>query len=533
MEHVVGELPSAKVYSTKWVRVFEENAVWLGVPLLLLMENAGKAVAAEVAKRLGGVDGKKVVVFAGRGGNAGDGAVAARHLAIMGADVKVVVFYPKETIEHPDTELNLRVLSAMHNSVRLVWVKEPSEVRPFDADALIDALIGVGIRGRVREPLRSAINIFNESRGLKVAVDVPSGIDPDTGLAAEPAVKADVTVTMHYLKPGLLKAKEYVGEVVVAEVGIPPEAETFVGPGDVKYMLPDKPPDAHKGVGGRVVVIGGGHVYAGAPALAAMSALRAGADLAFVIAPSSVADRIASFSPNLIVESVPGEWFEEEHVEMVLESVRRFRPHCVVVGPGLGVRDGSRAFTLELLKALAGDGSTKGLVVDADALKHIAGTRLDLHQRAVLTPHAGEAGALLGLDRPPKTVNERVPVAKELSRTFSAVVLLKGPVDVIAHDDRYRLNRTGNRGMSVGGTGDVLSGVLAAVIARGVELFEASCVAAYICGRAGDMAYEEFGERILATDLIDKIPLAIKEAKSGWRVKGWPAEGAGATSAHH
>ncbi len=500
--------------STLEMRVYEANSVWLGVPLLLLMENAGKEVARVVTAKLGGdIHGKEIIVFVGKGGNGGDGLVAARHLAAMGAKVYVLLLYDKSLISSPDTLFNLEIIERMDLNVKVEKIREPKKLKPYNVDVLIDAMLGTGVRGELREPIRSAVRIFNESNGLKIAIDVPTGIDPDTGKVSDIAVRADITVTMHRLKPGLLRARDYSGEIVVAKIGIPVEAELYVGPGDVKYRIPRKPVDAHKGVGGRVLVVGGSKLYSGAPALSALAALRSGADLAFVLAPSSVARTIAVFSPNLIVHSADGEVFSLKDIDSLREALLAFRPHAIVLGPGLGLSEETREFVIEALKTIIS--SNKNVVVDADALKHIANVNIEFGGRAVLTPHLGEALILLGRKDVVKDsrLKERINICKSISEKYNAIVLLKGPVDVICNREKYRLNRTGNPGMSVGGTGDVLTGIVAALIARGVDPYYAAQVAAYINGRAGDMAFKNFGERITALDLIEYIPKVFLEAE--------------------
>ncbi len=502
------------VISVKDMRVYEVNAVWLGIPLLLLMENAGREVAQVIRQKLGGdLNGKEIVVFVGRGGNGGDGLVAARHLVAMGGNVSIILLYDPLLISSPDTLLNMKIIEKMDTSIKVIKVKEPDKLKPFNADALIDAMLGVGVRGKLREPIRTAVKIFNESTGLKVAVDVPTGVDPDTGKVADEAVKADVTITMYKLKPGLIIARKYVGEIVVAEIGIPPEAEIYVGPGDVKYRVPKKPVNAHKGVGGRVLVIGGSKLYSGAPALAAFAALRSGADLAFIVAPETVAKTIASFSPNLIVHDVKGEFFSPRNIVDLKEILAATRPQSIILGPGIGLSEETKEFVLEALDMLLKLG--KSIVIDADALKHIAGTNIKLNEKTVLTPHMGELSKLLGVKYEDDTndVNVRVKLCSEVSLKYNTVTLLKGPIDVICYKENYRLNKTGNPGMSVGGTGDVLTGIVAALMARGVDPYYAAQVAAYINGRAGDIAFQEFGERITAFDLVNYIPKVFIEVE--------------------
>lgn len=488
------------------MRVLELNSIALGIPTIRLMESAGAVIAWEINRRSSGKS--KIVVFAGKGGNGGDGIVAARHLSSLGHEVTLILTFKPDEASHPDTAENLKTIKLMDKSLKLLVWNSPEHYKPLEADFIIDAILGVGVKGELREPVKTAIKTINESRGFKVSVDIPSGLNPDTGEASEPTVKADLTITMHRLKRGLVKNPSYVGEVLVANIGIPPEAELYVGPGDVAVRVPPKPPTAYKGVGGRVLIVGGSKLYTGAPALAALSALRSGADLAVVAAPGEAAYTIASYSPNLIVEKLPGERLSLDHIDRILEISERYNP--IIIGPGLGRDEDTVKAVLELVEKLIASGKT--LVVDADGLKALAGCRVKLSWKAVLTPHSVEASLLSGYPPPqPLDLEERIKISRHISRLYEATVLLKGPVDVVVEGEKVKLNRTGNQGMSVGGTGDILSGILGAVIARGLGNFEAAGVAAYVCGLAGDLAFRRMGERIVATDLLEFIPRIFRE----------------------
>ncbi len=495
------------------MRILEQNSVALGIPTRLLMENAGAAVAKIIVNKFGKRG--KAVVFAGKGGNAGDGFVAARHLAQFGFKVDVVLLYDKDEINNVDTKENLKILEKMSSSVKLLR-RTIDVLEPVKADIIIDAILGVGVKPPLREPVKTAIEILNESVGYKVSVDVPSGLNPDTGEIAGNAVKANLTVTFHDTKPGLIKAKEYVGELHVAKIGIPPEARLFVGPGNVMFEIPRKPRDAHKGVGGKVAIIGGSETYTGAPALAALAALRTGSDLAYVIAPEKTAYVISSFSPNIIAIK-----YEGKHLSInVLTEIANLlnKVNSIVLGPGLGVHKDTIKAVIEIAKYAVNQG--KFLVLDADALKSIALKEVSFNGRAILTPHLGELAMLAGV-----SVNEvkerREEVVKEVSKKYNAVVLSKGPVDIIAYSDQVIYNKTGNPGMSVGGTGDTLSGIIGSILARRVNPFKAAYLGAFINGLAGDLAYKTYGERILATDIIDKIPEVLeKPLESYVRVYG-------------
>ena len=492
--------------------VVDENSDYLGVPRRLLMENAGRAVAAEVARRLGSAAGRRVVVLAGLGNNGGDGFVAARHLAALGARVTAILLGAPEEIRTAEARANWLVLERMKLSVRAVYVRSADELLSFRedvlrADAVIDAIFGTGIRGRIREPHSTAIDLINGAEGLKVSVDVPSGLNPETGEVHDKAVRADVTVTMHRAKPGLVGRREYVGDLVVADIGVPPEAELMVGPGDVRAAVKPRRPYAKKGDHGRVLVVGGSVEYSGAPALTAMASLRAGADLAIVAAPEAVADAIRAYSPNLVVRRLSGERLTQRDLPRLMELL----DYCtsVAVGPGLGLDEETVGATSTFL----GEASRRRpLVVDADAIKALARNPVDLSGgRVVITPHAGEFQTLTGrrLEAPGRLA-ERVKQVVDAAGELGVVLLLKAHEDIISDGRRYKVNTTGNPGMTAGGTGDVLTGVVAAILGWGVEPFRAACASAFINGMAGDLAVAEKGYHITATDVIEKIPEVMR-----------------------
>lgn len=228
--------------SSSEMRVVDENAEWLGVPRSSLMENAGASVARAAYEWLGGLAGRKVVVFCGTGNNGGDGMVAARHMASMGAKVTVVLIGSPEKIRTEHARRNMNTVEKMRETIKFVNVRDVGELERLrgeveEAEAIIDAVFGTGIRGSIREPWRTAIAMINSARGVRVAVDIPSGVDPDTGEVHDIAVEANVTVTFHRPKMGIPAARDYCGEVVVAPIGIPPEAEILMGPGDARRAL--------------------------------------------------------------------------------------------------------------------------------------------------------------------------------------------------------------------------------------------------------------------------------------------------------
>jgi hydroxyethylthiazole kinase-like uncharacterized protein yjeF len=472
----------------------DANCEYLGIKRLVLMENAGAAIARAVKER---ISTGKIVIIAGKGNNGGDAFVAARHLS--GYDVTVILLGRKEEIKTPEALQNWIALENI--SISLTQVTDSNAIdRKLikNADIIIDGIFGTGVRGKIRELESTAIDLINASNAFVISVDVPSGLDPDGG-KFEKSIKAGLTMTFHKMKVGLMTpdAKKCTGEIRVVDIGIPQEAEFYVGPGDIQPFL-NRSTTSHKGEAGRVLVIGGGP-YSGAPALAALGALRAGADIVTVAAPRNVSDIIASFSPNLIVRSLSSDILLEEDISVISQLISRH--DVVVMGMGLGTAD-ETLNSIEKIVPLC-----KKAVIDADALC----PRLVplLNKNIIITPHAGEMKRLSGLDIP-HDLKERVKMIRNFAKDHQVTVLLKGDVDTISDGEEVRANRTGNAGMTVGGTGDVLAGLTGALFARCDSPLEAAASGAYINGAAGDLAFMEFGYGLLATDVIDYIPAVMK-----------------------
>lgn len=488
----------------------DENASYLGIPRRLLMESAGKEVAQALCREVD-VKGKDVTVFAGLGNKGGDGFVTSRYLVNAGAKVHIILLGAEEAIRTEEALENWRILKVMDSTVRLTQIRDSSDLAKLkpvtdESIAIIDAMLGTGIVGPLREPFLSAVNLINSSKAFKLAIDIPTGLNPSTGEVYEGVVKAELTVTMHKVKKGMVGRGEYTGKIIVADIGIPPEAELYAGPGDVKIVLKPRPPQAHKGDFGRILVVGGSQEYSGAPALTALASLRAGADLVIVASPASVAGVIRSFSPNLIVKPLAGDRLSLKNVGEVEPLIKNST--AVAVGAGLGLEPETFEAVDELVRRVGV--LKKPILIDADGLKAIAESKPDLEGlAAVLTPHAGEFKMLTGVTLP-KGWLERVPYVKEASRSWKSVILLKAHEDIISDGEKVKVNRTGNPGMTVGGTGDVLAGVVATFIGWGVEPFKAAVAGAFINGLAGDLAVKEKGYHILATDVIDELPEVMK-----------------------
>ena len=447
------------------MRVVETNAMALGVTDLQLMESAGQALA-DMARAF---NPKRILVLCGNGNNGGDGMVAARHLQ-RGADTDVCYLDTGKR-----SSAGAHQLTALK---RCQVTRHPFQCRDdlvalqslFDkADVIIDALLGIGATGAVREPLVSAIMMANASGARIIAADVPTM-----------GMRADRICAFHRAKME--------GSTVV-DIGIPLEAECSVGPGELT-LLPVRAHKAHKGVGGEVLVIGGGP-YQGAPWLAGLGALRAGADIVRIASP------VFEPVPDLIYECLEGTAIGEEHKKRLISLAEH--ADVVILGNGLG--DASHS----VIHAIASH--SKKAVIDADAL------RLPLpvaKNETLYTPHSGEFTRITGARLPDSTRKRALAV---MNAGLPGTVLLKGHIDIISDGKRVRFNRTGHPAMTVGGTGDVLAGIAGALLCH-MPAFESGCIAAYVNGRAGEIVAAERGEGMLATDLVDRIPAELFKGRS-------------------
>jgi hydroxyethylthiazole kinase-like uncharacterized protein yjeF len=464
-----------KLISPDEMAAIDANCRYFGLLPLQLMENAGAALAKEV-KANAAVVGKKIAIVAGKGNNGGDAFAAVRHLE--GFDVTVFLLGRSEDIATPEARQNWGILEKLDFDR-----KEISDVLDMNLpeyDLIIDAIFGTGVRDPIKGLEAAAVDAINSASRPVISVDVPSG------LGTSKAVRPALTVTFHRPKPGLS------GNIVVVDIGIPAQAEFFVGPGDVR-LIGARSPDSHKGDSGRILVIGGGP-YTGAPALTAMAALRAGADIATVATPKSASQTVAGFSPNLIVRELPGDHLSPDHMDILKNLIQN---HSVVVlGMGLG-RNQDTIQALAQILPICGK-----VVIDADALQS------GLPLKGIVTPHAGEFKRISKVELPGPDYRGRIEPIKRYAKENSLVVLLKGRIDLITDGDVVRGNATGNPGMTVGGTGDVLAGVTAAFYARTTPL-RAAVAAAFVNGRAGDLVYDEKDYGMVATDVIEKIPQAI------------------------
>ena len=464
------------------MRVLDRNAQYFGVSILDLMENAGKAVA-EVARTEFGAAGRRVLVLCGTGNNGGDGLVAARHLA-KEARVTVLLARSPDQFDTKEAQTNFERL----REVQILAGLDRSEEAIAEADLLIDALLGIGAQGSLREPFASLVRQVNASGKSVISVDVPSGFGTDV------MMRPAVTVALHDTKEGM--TPENSGRIRIVDIGIPPKVATMIGPGEfLLYPIPRA--TSHKGENGRVLVIAGGP-YTGAPALVAFGAFGVGIDLAHIATPALAATVVASYSPTFIVHPLVGHRLLREDLRGILELAPR--ADAVAIGPGLGDVEGTLDAVREIVRGLH-----LPMVLDADAIKAVAvDPKCLVGKKVVLTPHSREFQTLTGKALP-DSPEERAPVVREAAKNLGATVLLKGAVDIVSDGARLKFNYTGNPGMTTGETGDVLCGVTAGLIAKGLTTYDAARLAAFTNGAAGDLAFEEKSYGLTSVDVANNL----------------------------
>ena len=497
-----------------------------GLPGPVLMENAGRQVADAVRKLTGELKGRVITVFAGKGNNGGDGLVAARHLINQGAEVKVMLLVAPEEVTG-DARLNLDIWRKMGQKVYSLHQGDAINIVRLvlmNTDLIVDAIYGTGFKGKVGSRVGQVIDLLNASRKAIVSVDIPSGLEADTGRVPGPCIRATQTVTFGLPKLGLLlePAVDYVGEVKVADISIPAvlvEREglrrRLLTPELVKSWLGSRPPAAHKGDFGRVLVVAGSRGMLGAACLAGNGAARGGAGLVTVAVPESLASVAAAKLTEVMVLPLP-----DGGTGVITRNARQeilaFLEKCDVlaIGPGLSTVLESTALVRELVVAVK-----VPCVVDADGLNALVGDTGILRKAQaplVLTPHPGEMARLL--DTTTRKVQEnRLEAAETAAADWQAVVLLKGARTIVAAPDgQAYLNLTGNPGMATGGSGDVLTGLVAGLLAQGLAPARAAAAAAYLHGLAGDIAARARGMMgLVAGDILDALPLAARELETG------------------
>jgi NAD(P)H-hydrate epimerase len=490
----------------------------LSIPGLLLMENAGRAFVDELQKRAGSLARKQIIVVCGKGNNGGDGLVIARHCANRGALVHVFLLTKPSSLQG-DSAVNyaaVKKISRMKNSgLRLSLTPTAARFAPRGpVDIIVDAIFGTGFSGSARGVFAEAIDWINRAKAFVASVDVPSGVNGTTGIVESSAVRADLTVTMGLAKIGhhVGEGRERSGEVVVADISMPPalfqgfptQTMRVLG-NDVRRSLPTRPQTAHKYSVGKVFVLGGSRNFTGAPTLAALSVLRAGAGAVVLGVPASIHPMLVRKLTEVILLPLP----ETESGTIAASALASVLEKCawadaVALGPGLSRNAETDALLLNVLNDCRAP-----VVLDADGLSALAGKTGILRERpgpTILTPHTGELGRLIG--HPAEEIElRRVEIARESARKLHSILVLKGSPTVTAIPKGVTyLNSTGNPGMATIGSGDVLTGVIASLLAQGMDPATAAWSGVWIHGRAGDLSADRLGQRsLMAGDILEAI----------------------------
>jgi len=515
------------------MRALEERAAGQGRPQAVLMEEAGLGVAQETWINLGAVPERKIVVLVGPGNNGGDGLVAARHLHDWGAAVTAVLLARQRREDDP----NLKQLIERKVTILPVAAGDLGSLDEAlaGAEAIVDAVLGTGrvrpLEGVIAHALErvSALRTDSTVAPRVFAVDLPTGVNCDTGAADPHALRADVTVALGCSKVGLhtLPGAEYAGRVEVVDIGLPKDAVEalpveLLNARWVRERLPTRPASANKGTFGRVLVVAGSKLYVGAARLAALGALRSGAGLATVACPASVQALVAAGMSEATYLPLPD---QDGFVaaEAAVEVARALAGYdALLLGPGLGQGGQQEAFVRQLLCSLpvrqAGlpeDGPR--VLIDADGLNNLSRVPHWWERvcaPSVLTPHPGEHARLTG-----HSISEiqadRLAAARDAARAWRQTVVLKGAYTVVAAPDgRAGVNPYANPGLASAGTGDVLAGAIAGLMAQGLAPFEAACCGAYLHAAAAEGLRSDLGDSgLLAGDLLPELPRTLRQLR--------------------
>jgi NAD(P)H-hydrate epimerase len=504
-----------------------------GIASLQLMENAGGSVAEFIQQMYPDAARRPILVLCGKGNNGGDGFVIARHLKRMGAKPDVILCASPEDVRGDAAE-NLKRWQTFPGELRVIASEIDWEKAALSFSAgqiIVDALLGTGTRGAVSGLLQRVIHDVNSRRGPRsvvVAVDIPSGLIADTGEHHGDTITADYTVTFTAPKVGMLlrDAPACVGNLIVRDIGSPPELVEEIGKGDLRWLdarecaafAAPRQAAGNKGDYGHALIVAGSVGKTGAAVLSSWAALRVGAGLVTVATPEPALLVIAAHTPEIMTEplaptaagTISMRSFENGYFESLLE-----RKRALAIGPGLT----TNKETQEFIRAVARLRSGPRIVLDADGLNAFAGRAGELKQSRPLaiTPHPGEMARLVGESVPEVQAN-RIAIARKAAAAWNVFVILKGQQTIVAAPDgRIAINSTGNPGMATGGTGDVLTGMLAGLTAQYATLdwFQVLCFGVYLHGLAGDVAFAEHAEApLMASDLIRAIPRALAQFRT-------------------
>jgi NAD(P)H-hydrate epimerase len=501
--------------SGKEIKVLDRNAEFNDMPTSHLMENAGRNVADFIIKQLK-LEDNKILVFCGTGNNGGDGFVAARYLAKK-HNVSVFLTGDSKAIKTDISKSNFQKLNNINIKIYdISSLNKIDEILP-ENKIIIDSMLGIGLSGKLQEPYSTIVKKINNSKKKTIiSVDIP------TGFGTNNAIKPNHTITFHDIKKGM--NKDNCGTIHIVDIGIPKKAIDYVGPGELKIYYPIPKKVSHKGDNGRLMIVGGGPYY-GAPALSSFAAQRTGIDLVYLATPKKVAKaitsyspllikpvriakNIAKFSPTLIIKELNNKnILVEDDINII--KVLIGKADALLIGPGLGTANETQRAIVEIIKIFVE--LKKPIIIDADAIQ-VVGSNPEIIKNSnnVLTPHSGEFKELTGVILS-DNLDERKKYVAKWAKKLGVVIVLKGPIDIISNGIETKLNDIHNPAMTVGGTGDILAGIIGALLSKNVESFNAARIGVFINGSAGNLAFDKRSYGLIATDIIDEIPNILKK----------------------
>ena len=522
-----------KVVTAAEMRQIDQDTIeGIGIPGIVLMETAGSAIVRAIEQYYPTC--QRIGIFAGKGNNGGDGIVIARQLAHIGRDVRLFLVSPPDSFTG-EAQTNLQIAKNLGLRIEEMLTdaalgsdffveRSTSLTHIASCELLVDAIFGTGLRGTVRDPIATVINAINRLSTPILSVDLPSGLDADTGHSLGTCVRADRTVTIGLPKRGLLMhpGAELAGKLEVVDIGFP---EQVVDAQNIKVnwttaaqaaqWIPLRPPSSHKGSYGRVLVIAGSTGMTGAAALASEAALRAGAGLATLATPKHLNPILEGLLPEVMTLPLP----ETDAGSLSLSATSTILEFAVktksilAIGPGLSQHPETVSFVHQLIRENREQGLDLRMVIDADGLNALAQVRETLsllNSDAVLTPHPGEMARLTSTSVP-VLEKDRISTAQQFASKYGVTLVFKGaPTVTSAPNGNLWVNSTGNPGMATGGMGDVLTGIIAGLMAQGIPSENAAALGVYLHGLAGDIVAEKLGRHgLIASDVLKAVPGAI------------------------
>jgi hydroxyethylthiazole kinase-like uncharacterized protein yjeF len=506
-----------RLFTSKEAREIDGRAIEeLGIPGIVLMENAALGALKVIEDEMTLIKGKEILVIAGKGKNGGDGFAVARHLSNKGAIVKILLIGSLEEVLG-DARINLEI--ALKMDIPIYELKDDTIPVDFlSFDLIIDAILGTGIKGVVRGHITQVINAINDSGKTVISLDLPSGLDPDTGRILGACIKAKKTVTFGVLKIGLFlyPGAEYAGSVHLADIGVPSQVLNFIGSKmnltskeEISSWLLTRSRTAHKGNFGHLLVVAGSPGMTGAAALTSLGSLRAGAGLVTLAVPAALQPIMAIKLTEVMTEALPQNTngkLSYEALKPILNMTEK--RNVLAIGPGLSQDPETVALVREVVARVS-----IPMVIDADGLNALVGSVEILKERkskTIITPHPGEMARLCGVSVDDIQA-DRMGYALRFAKEWNVIVVLKGARTVIADEDgNVYINSTGNPGMASVGSGDVLTGVISGLLAQSIDPYRSAVIGVYLHGLAGDIGVKEKGEEsLIAGDILRSLPKAF------------------------